>query len=175
MRESGVAAAGRGADRATVPAAAARLALLLFLWLILIGPGWGNLAAGAVAAALACWVSLRLVPPLGRPLSLSALAAMLARLPGLSLIAGLDVARRALSPAMPLRTGIAAFNSRIPPGPEREAFRALMSLQPGTLPVGEDKDGAILFHCLDLDQPVANQLAAEEARFLRILGGHPHG
>ncbi len=170
-----MAAASGGADRAAVPAAVMRFTLFLLLWLVLIGSGWGNLAAGVPAAALAAWVSLRLLPQTGRRLSLSALSAMLVRLPGQSLIAGIDVALRALSPAMPLRTGIVAYPTRIPPGPEREAFRALMSLQPGTLPVGEDEAGAILFHCLDLDQPVANQLAAEEARFLRILGGHAHG
>lgn len=170
-----MAAASGGTDRAAVPPGGMRFTLFLLLWLVLIGPGWGNLAAGVPAAVLAAWVSLRLLPQTGRGLSLSALSATLARLPGQSLIAGVDVALRALSPAMPLRTGIVAYPTRIPPGPEREAFRALMSLQPGTLPVGEDEEGAILFHCLDLHQPVMNQLAAEEARFLRILGEHSHG
>ncbi len=170
-----MATAGGGTDRVEVPGALMRFALFLLLWLVLIGPGWANLAAGLPAAVLASWVSLRLLPQTGRHLSLSALTAFLMRLPGQSLIAGVDVALRALSPAMPLRTGFVAYRTGIPPGPQREAFRALMSLQPGTLPVGEDEEGAILFHCLDLDQPVNRQLAAEEARFLRIVGARPHG
>ncbi|MCF1710890.1 Na+/H+ antiporter subunit E [Tabrizicola sp. J26] len=170
-----MAASGRSTTRAAVPGTVVRFLLFLLLWGILIGPAPANLVAGLPAAALACWVSLWLLPPFGQTLSLSALLAVLVRLPGQSLIAGLDVARRALSPAMPLRPGIVAYRTDIPPGLERDAFRALMSLQPGTLPVGEDADGALLIHCLDVDQPVTHQLALEEARFRRGTGKGSHG
>jgi multicomponent Na+:H+ antiporter subunit E len=39
---------------------------------------------------------------------------------------------------------------------------------PGTLPVGTDADGALVYHCLDLDQPVAAALAREEALLARV-------
>jgi len=45
-----------------------------------------------------------------------------------------------------------------------------MSLMPGTLPSGED-GGGIAIHCLDVAQPVAEQLATEESLFVRALGG----
>jgi hypothetical protein len=39
------------------------------------------------------------------------------------------------------------------------------------LPVGVDNSHALLIHCLDTSQPVAANLAAEEAMFARIAGG----
>lgn len=49
-------------------------------------------------------------------------------------------------------------------------FTSLTSLLPGTVPTGSDESGAVLVHCLDVEQPVAAQLAAEEALFARIVG-----
>jgi multicomponent Na+:H+ antiporter subunit E len=45
----------------------------------------------------------------------------------------------------------------------------MTSLLPGTVPVDED-DQTLLYHCLDVDQPVIAQLAEEEAAFTRVLG-----
>jgi multicomponent Na+:H+ antiporter subunit E len=42
---------------------------------------------------------------------------------------------------------------------------------PGTLPSGTAKDGGIAIHCLDVTQPVAEQLATEETLFVEALGG----
>jgi multicomponent Na+:H+ antiporter subunit E len=36
------------------------------------------------------------------------------------------------------------------------------------VPVG-DEDGEIVYHCLDVDQPVAEDLAAEEINLRRVL------
>ena len=58
-----------------------------------------------------------------------------------------------------------------PPGGKRSAFCALSSLMPGTLPTGTDEQGALLVHCLDMSQPVAANLAAEERLFIRAFGG----
>jgi multicomponent Na+:H+ antiporter subunit E len=157
----------------TYAAGLRRLILHFGLWAALIGVNPTDLAVGVPAAAAAAWVSLKVAPPTGRSLAYGALAASLLRLPWRSLVAGVDVARRALDPRMPLQTGFVKFTTRLPPGPAREAFRAAMSLQPGTLPVSGEADGPILFHCLDTDQPVVAQLAEEEARFLRILGPEP--
>jgi len=50
-------------------------------------------------------------------------------------------------------------------------FTALMSLLPGTVPVGSDQSGALVIHCLDIWQPVTAQLAAEEALLVQVMGG----
>ena len=57
------------------------------------------------------------------------------------------------------------------PGPARDAFCAIASLLPGTLPAGSDPSGALLVHCLDVGQDVPAQMAAEEAVFVAALGG----
>ena len=46
----------------------------------------------------------------------------------------------------------------------------LVRLLPGTLPAGSDDDGALLIHCLDVEQPVADNLSAEEVLFSRMIG-----
>lgn len=52
----------------------------------------------------------------------------------------------------------------------------LASLVPGTLPAGLDGGGAMLVHCLDVGQPVAAQLAIDEALLARAVGArHEHG
>lgn len=150
------------------PAVVYRFLAYLLLWLVLIGISPANLAIGLFAAAVATRVSLMLLPPAGRRLAPLALAGLALRLPWQSLVAGIDVARRALDPRLPLRPGFVTHDCRLPPGPGRDAFRALMSLQPGALPVSDEAEGPMLIHCLDTDQPVAAQMAAEEALFRRL-------
>lgn len=148
-----------------------RFVAYLALWLALIGLSAADLAVGVVTAACATWVSVLLLPLSGRRLSLSALARLAVRLPWQSLVAGVDVARRALDPRLPLQTGFITCTTELASGPARNAFRALMSLQPGTLPVGIEDSGDLLIHCLDTSQPVAAQLAAEEALFAQLTTG----
>jgi multicomponent Na+:H+ antiporter subunit E len=150
----------------TVP----RFGAYLALWIILIEFSVTNLAVGLLAAAWATWVSVRLLPVSNRQFSPTALGRFAMRLPWQSLVAGADVARRALDPRMPLQPGFITYATQLERGPGRDAFLALMSLQPGTLPVSGDSD-ALLIHCLDTSQPVAAQLAAEEALFAQITGG----
>ena len=85
-----------------------------------------------------------------------------------SVVAGADVARRALDPRMPLQPGFLAYPVSFPPGIARNAFATLTSLLPGTVPAG-DENGQLVYHCLDVDQPVASQLAAEEAALTRAI------
>jgi multicomponent Na+:H+ antiporter subunit E len=140
----------------------------LAFWIVLIGADAGHVAVGLVTAAIATWVSLRLLPPgsiRARPAALPALAL---RFVWLSVVAGWDVARRALDPRMPLRPGFVTYPVRFPPGPARIVFSTFTSLLPGTVPAGDD-GAALLYHCLDVEQPIAAQLAEEEAMLSRTL------
>src|SRR5262245_34556489 len=85
-----------------------------------------------------------------------------------SVIAGGDVAGRALDPRLPLRPGFVTYPVRFPPGTARNTFTTLTSLLPGTVPAGDD-GGQLIYHCLDVDQPVVSQLAAEEAALSQAL------
>jgi multicomponent Na+:H+ antiporter subunit E len=142
----------------------------LSLWLVLSGAHIADLPAAAVAIGAATWTSLRLLPPGAWRLSPVALAEFVLRFLRQSIVAGVDVAWRALDPRLPLRPGFVAYRLRIAAGPARNAFCDLSSLLPGTLPAGSDDSGALLVHCLDVDQPVAAQMAAEEALLIRVFG-----
>jgi multicomponent Na+:H+ antiporter subunit E len=150
-------------------AALVRGAGFLAFWLVLIGADRSHLAAGVVAAAAGAWTSLRLLPPAPQRVRLAALLALALRFLGKSVVAGWDVAWRALDPRLPVRPGFVAYPVRFPPGPARNLFTTLTSLLPGTVPAG-DEGGALVYHCLDVEQPVAAELAAEEALLSRALG-----
>jgi multicomponent Na+:H+ antiporter subunit E len=135
--------------------------------------GWApaDLPVGLVAVAGAAWASLRLLPPQRSRFRLMTLGALAASFLRQSVVSGTDVAWRAFNATLRVRPGFVACPLRLPPGGARSAFCALSSLMPGTLPTGTDERGALLVHCLDVDQPVAANLAAEERLFIRAVGG----
>jgi multicomponent Na+:H+ antiporter subunit E len=141
---------------------------LFALWVVLIGTGPADVAAGVVVAVLAAWASARLSPPAGG-LRLSAVPAYALRFLRQSLVAGWDVARRAFAPALAVRPGLVEHRSALPAGPARDAFVSITGLLPGTVAVAELGD-RVTYHALDTDQPVAAQLAAEERAFAPLTG-----
>jgi len=159
---------GDGSSR-LASAAASRAALFFAFWLAISGWTASDLPVGLIGAAGATWTSLALLPAEGSWLRLGALAALAVSFFRGSVIAGFDVARRALRPELDLRPGFVTAPLRLPPGNARNAFCALASLMPGTLPVGTDAD-SLLIHGLDVAQPIAQNLAHEEFLFMRALG-----
>ena len=151
-----------------VRTALVRWALFLVFWVALIGFSLSALVVGVVAAAGATWASLYLLPPGPQRVRLLPLVALLPRFLWQSLVAGWDVARRAFDPRLPLRPGFVAYRSGYAPGHLRNTFATISSLMPGTLPCGEN-EGELIFHCLDVGQPVLEQLAAEEKALARVL------
>src|SRR5262249_6137787 len=155
------------------PGQLARAALVrgsgfLAFWVVLIGADAGHVAVGLVTAAAATVASLRLLPPGAIHLRLVALPALALRFAWQSVVAGWDVARRALDPRLPVRPGFTTYPVGFARGPVRNVFTTLTSLLPGSVPAGEDGD-TLLYHCLDVEQPVVAQLAAEEAVLSRAL------
>ena len=153
-------------------AALLRWAAFFALWVILTRAAVGDLAFGAIAAAAGSWASLRLLPPGPERLRFMALVPLAGRFLWQSVVAGWDVARRVFDPRLPIKPGFVSYPVGFAPGPARNAFTALTSLLPGTVPAGED-DGRIVYHCLDVDQPVLEQLAAEEAGLRRVIQPGP--
>ena len=151
-------------------AAIVRLVGFLGLWLVLAGPKLAGLPVGVAAAALATWTSLRLLPPsFSRP-RFAMLGILAVRFVWQSVAAGIDVARRALDPRLPLRPGFVVYPIRPQPCLARNAFLTLSSLLPGTLPTGSDEEGAVLIHCLDVGQSVVAQMTTEELLLMRAIG-----
>jgi multicomponent Na+:H+ antiporter subunit E len=111
---------------------------------LLLAGGWWALTEGdaagflfgvpLVVAATVASLALRPVPSGGsgswRPVALLRLARVF--LAG-SLRGGWDVARRALSPGLPLAPALVDHAMRLPPGPAQNLFMSMLSLMPGTL------------------------------------------
>jgi multicomponent Na+:H+ antiporter subunit E len=135
----------------------------------------GDVAMGVFATACATWASLRLLPPAAGSLRFRALLALLPHFLWESVVGGIDVARRAFSPRMPLAPGYVKCPLDFPPGMARNTFATITSLMPGAVPAGEDED-ALLYHCLDTTQPVVEQMWEEERLLARALvAGRRHG
>jgi len=150
--------------------AVARTTGFFALWIMLTGGNPADLGAGAVAALVATWASLRVLPPGTSRIQPIALARLVARFLCQSVVAGADVARRALDRRLPLHPGFVVYPLGLRPGPASNTFTSLISLLPGTVPTGSDARGGLLIHCLDVEQPITAQLAAEEAVFAQVIG-----
>lgn len=146
-----------------------RAAGFFIFWLVLAGSDPANLAAGLLATALTVWASLRLTPPAPDQLSIIRLARFIVHFVWQANRAGFDVAMRALSPRLRIQPGFVRYQPHLPPGAKRDAFCTETSLLPGTLPAGTAEDGSLLIHCLDVTQPVIEQLAQEETLFMQLF------
>ena len=152
-------------------------ALLYFgLWIIIDQSAKPvNLLFGVAATMAATWASLKLLPPEGGRARIGKLLLLLPHFLWQSLVAGWDVARRAFAPRLPLRPGFVDYAPRLPRGSARNAFELISSLLPGSVPTAET-EATIEYHCLDTQQPVAEQLAAEEQAYAEALvPGRRHG
>jgi multicomponent Na+:H+ antiporter subunit E len=161
--------AGPADQLQVVGATITRAALFFAFWLVISGWKTADLPVGLAATAAATWANLVLLPPQGARLRFGALIALALSFFRGSVLAGFDVAKRALSPQLDLRRGFVTVPLRLPPGNARNAFCALASLLPGTVPVEMDEH-SLLVHGLDIDQPIAQDLAKQEAQFMRVLG-----
>jgi multicomponent Na+:H+ antiporter subunit E len=152
-------------------------ALLYFgIWLVVDQSAKpANLAIGVLATAGATWASVRLLPPATGRVRLGVLLTLLPRFLWQSLVAGIDVARRAFSPRLPLAPGFVDYPVGLPRGSARNAFELISSLLPGSVPTDET-EAKVEYHCLDVKQPVVEQLAAEEQAYSKALvAGRRHG
>lgn len=141
------------------------------LWIILAGVNASDLPAAALAVGMAAWASLVLLPASPAGISIPEVMGLALRLLYQSVIAGLDVAGRAVHPNVPLNPGFVEYEVRLRDKTQRDLFCTMLSLMPGTLPAGSEKHGSLLIHCLDVEQPLLEQVGIEEARLAKALGG----
>lgn len=152
--------------------------------LVLAAVLWWVLAEGQGLASPLAWLGVlgaacsTLTLPLSRPfrLSLSALPGFAAYFLRASVMGGVDVARRALSPSMSLDSGFVRYSTSLPHGAALTFFMAVISLLPGTLSVR--LQGRLLtVHVLDTRLPVRESLESLEARVARVfvMGARPGG
>ena len=82
--------------------------------------------------------------------------------------AGVDVARRLLSPRLPINPGYVSYTTSLPAGGPRWLLANVLSLLPGTLSVTLRGDQLEL-HCLDTALPVREDVARTELRITRMF------
>ena len=162
-------------SQSALPAAVARGALFFGIWLALTGAEPFGLPFGLLAALCATQASLRLLPPSPGRMALSTLPGLIITVLRQSFSAGWDVALRAFARPPRLTPGVIDVPLAIPPGPSRDAFRALASLAPGSLPLEDLPDGRLRLHALDLAMPLAGEIAETEAAFARGQQSASHG
>ncbi|AKJ95540.1 cation transporter [Thioalkalivibrio versutus] len=144
--------------RAIGTAAAAAL-----LWWVLAGHEALLEPLALLAIVLAGSASLLL--PTGRPLPLRlrALPDLLGFFLRNSFLGGLDVARRALDPRLPIQPAFVTYRTELAHGPPLTLFMAVISLLPGTLSIR--LEGRLLtLHVLDRDADTRAALIALERR-----------
>lgn len=141
-----------------------RTVLFFILWLILTGADAQALWMGAAASVLAAWAVAR-----GPALRIRYPQAALFGLWffGQSFKSGLDVARRALSPALPLNPAVIEYDCAPLSSDGIRLFAALVSLMPGTLSVGI-RQTRLSVHALDGCADVSGDLDALKTRLMRV-------
>jgi multicomponent Na+:H+ antiporter subunit E len=156
--------------------AAWRGTAFFLLWMLLMQSlKRADLIMGVFACIGATSVSLRLLPPSSGCLHFGKLLALMPHFLWESVLAGIDVARRALSPRMSLSPGLVTCPLAFPPGFARNTFATITSNLPGSVATG-DVEGILVYHCLDTTAPVVEQLWKEE-RLLAgaLVAGRRHG
>lgn len=153
-----------------------RATAFLVFWIILLPSAKpADLIIGGIAVFAATWASLVLLPPEAGRIRFGALFMLLPHFLWQSVLAGVDVARRAFDPRMPLRPGFVRCQLGLPRGLARNTFATITSLLPGSVPAGEE-EGAIVYHALDTGVAVAEQIAAEERLLAKgLVVGQRHG
>ena len=139
------------------------------LWLALAGSEPGSWLAGVPAVGAAMALSLRLLPPSTHALRLAPMLRLLWDFARGSWAGGLDVARRAFDPRLPLQPGWVRHRLALSPGPSRALLGNLLSLVPGTLAAGEAGE-QLLVHCLDTQRPIGQEVAWHERCLQDALG-----
>ncbi len=157
-----------GQHRRGMARAAGHAAVHGALWAALSGGAVDTWLVGVPVVVAATATSLRLRPHLTTWWSLPGLLRFLALFLRESVRGGIDVARRAFHPDLPLRPGLVRFETRLPTGPAEVALINAVSLLPGTL--GADLRGRELtLHVLDASAPVEAETRALEAAIAAVF------
>ena len=127
---------------------------------------WSWAAVGVPTIAASAWVSAALMPPLGWSWrGLGRFAVFFVRE---SLLGGIDVARRALDPRMPLDPHVAREPLRMHTDTARVMVANTLGLLPGSLAIEVDAD-ELLVHALDAGMNVDDSIAATQVRVADLI------
>ncbi len=144
-----------------------RLLLATLIWIVLTAGGPGSLTVGVPVILAAALASAFLLPRL--PWSPRGILGFAAYFLVQSVRGGVDVARRALHPALPIDPAVIEYRFRIAGELPRVALTNTISLLPGTL--GADMDDSHLYvHTLDRQRDIQGDIAIAEQRVASLFG-----
>lgn len=141
--------------------------LFSFIWLILSGGTLSSWWIGIPAIWLAVIVSIAFIPPVSivwHEVPRFAFFFLMR-----SLVAGADVAWRALHPRMPIAPDLVEYPLRIPSGLPQVFLANTVSLLPGTLSAELHQD-VLKVHVLDKEKDFKAELESVEQRVARMFG-----
>lgn len=145
------------------------LLVYLVVWWILTGGNRSSWLIGGFAIALALLASTTIpAPPLSLRFSPAGLLRFIPYFVVQSIIGGIDVARRAFSPRLPLDPTLIHYPLQLPPGGARIFLLNTVSLLPGTLSA-DLQDDTLTVHLLDQQRdPQLQQLEHQVAGLFGI-------
>ena len=144
-----------------------RTVLFALLWWILTEGAMNSWLVGAPVVVFAALASGALLP--GISWSLPGIVRFVPFFLWRSLYGGVDVARRALHPRLPISPELFDYRWRLPPGLPRVFMANTVSLLPGTLSAELDEE-YLRVHVLDQTGAFASGLPVVEARVARLFG-----
>lgn len=154
----------QGIDWSTV---ISRVLLYAIMWWVLTDSTAGSWWIGVPAVACATFVSVALIPSSG--IVWREVIGFVPFFLWHSLKGGVDVARRAFHPRMPIAPELIDYPLRLPPGLPRVILVNIVSLLPGTLSVTLDVQ-ILKIHVLDSRGDVMSEVEALEYRVARMCG-----
>lgn len=144
----------------------ARVLALALLWWALTEGDTYNLWVGVVVIVLATAGSIALQPVTGfRPWHLGSVLVFFVRE---SISGGIDVARRAFSPDMPIEPGFTEVSLRLPQGPSRVFLANLLNITPGTVSVELGAE-SLRIHMLDTTMPIEDKIREMEDLMAKLF------
>lgn len=145
------------------------LGLLAFLWWIISGGATDSWLIGVPMVLIAAYVSVALKAKQALHIHILSLIKFIPFFLRESVLGGIDVARRAYSPRLPLKPACITYPIRLPEGAAQTFFANIISLLPGTLCAGI-KDRTMHIHVLDETAHVIRELETLESRIAAIFG-----
>ncbi len=144
-----------------------RLVLFALMWWILTDGAMDSWPVGLPVVLLATLLSVMLMPALSW--SLRGILRFIPYFLWYSIRGGVDVARRAMHPRLPISPGLFDYSFRLPPGLSRVFMANTVSLLPGTLSVELDEE-ILRVHVLDETGAIDEELHMLENRLADIFG-----
>ncbi|MCK8503311.1 Na+/H+ antiporter subunit E [Myxococcus fulvus] len=150
--------------------AVARVVFLALTWWALCDGDPSSLTFGLGVVGVVAAVSFVLSPPRRRGWTLRSVAGFTLFFLKGSVHGGFDVARRALSPSLPISPVLVRYPMRLPEGAPQALFRITLCLMPGTLSADVEGEALVVHALVDRGQGIHEELAGLELRVRRLFG-----